>query len=88
MPNYGDKIYQMLPKLYRIMDANIKPTSYPLQRFSKILGTGLDFLDEKIEGHYNLSDLDKCPKELLEYMAYFLGVNFLLQWMKPRKESS
>lgn len=74
--NYGEKLYSLLPPLYRTEDAKIRPTPFPLKRFLQIAGTGFDHLDEKLKGHENLFDVDRTPRELLPHLAQMMGFDF------------
>lgn len=76
MLNLGDKLYEMLPEIYKQSDSEATPIPYPLQRFFKVLGGGFDFLEEKITEYSNILDVDNCPKEYLLSLAGLLGFEF------------
>jgi phage tail-like protein len=76
MLNLGTSLYDKLPEVYREYDALQSPTAYPLQRFYKVLGTGFDYLEGKINDYSNILDVDNCPKEYLLLLANLLGFEF------------
>ena len=72
----GDKLYEILPELYRREDSNIAPIPYPLKRYLKILGTGMDALAKDINDFNNIHNIDLCPDELLDIACNFYGFKF------------
>lgn len=87
MTNYGEKLYEMLPAIYKDEDAKIRPHPYPLKRFMKIAGTGFEHLEDKLQGHYNLYDLDRTPSELLPYLAEMMGFDFPYEMTEVEQRS-
>lgn len=69
----GDKLYDRLPGVYKKEDAAVKPDPYPLKRLFQIMGVSFDYLKDKMDGHMNLYDPDKCPVEFLPYLFQTLG---------------
>ncbi|AEZ50528.1 hypothetical protein F400_gp081 [Bacillus phage BCD7] len=69
----GEELYNLLPNIYKEEDSKIKPDPLPLKRFMQVVGTGLDFMREKIDGHFNLYDIDKCPPEFLPHLFRQIG---------------
>lgn len=72
----GDKLYEILPELYRREDSNIAPIPYPLKRYLKILGTGMDALAKDINDFNNIHNIDLCPDELLDIACNFYDFKF------------
>lgn len=74
--DYGKKLYEALPPLYRREDAKVRPKPYPLKRFLQVTGTGFNFLAKKQEGHSDMFNLYKTPSEFLPHLGEMLGYNF------------
>ena len=74
--DYGKKLYEALPPLYRREDAKIRPKPYPLKRFLQVAGTGFNFLAEKQEGHANMFDLYNTNSIFLPHLAEMMGYKF------------
>src|SRR3712207_2664183 len=76
-PRVSEQLYYRLPNIYRLEDAKVKGAHpLPLKRFLQVLGTGFDFLEDKIEGLINLYDIDNCPVEFLDKIVETMGFKF------------
>lgn len=74
--NMGNKLYTLLPEIYKMEDANISPNPYPLKRYLQVLGGGMDALASGLTDYGNLKNVDKCPDELLDILATFYDFKF------------
>lgn len=74
--DFSELLYKTLPELYRREDAKVKPHPFPLKRFLQVTGVGFDHLKAKMDGHYDLYDLDKTPAQFLPYLANMMGFDF------------
>jgi hypothetical protein len=71
----GEMLYSMFPALYRREDAAQEP-EFPLKRYFQILGTGFDFMKDKITGMEDMYNLDNTPAVFLPYLYHQLGFDF------------
>lgn len=76
-PKVSEQLYSKLPNIYRVEDSRVRGTyPLPLKRFLQVLGTGYDFMEDKIEGLVNLYDIDNCPSEFLAKIVETMGFKF------------
>lgn len=69
----GDKMYNLLPAVYRLEDRNY---NYPLKRFLHIIGVHLDFLYSVASMPKMFYNPEECPRELLPYLYANYGLRY------------
>ena len=74
MSSYTDRLYQLLPAIYRIRDAE---RAGKLQALLKIIGEQADLMDADIARLYDNAFIETCDEWLVPYLGDLLGVQGL-----------
>lgn len=81
----GYRLYQQLPQIYRDEDSKI---GYPLLRFLELIDEGgVSVLEEYIQNHYKLTDIDQTPEEFIDVIADTIGLEFLFDTTPSQKRN-
>lgn len=73
--NFGEKLYQLLPKIYHEQDLKaLNPE--PLRRFLQVTSLGLDTIDRRIDAMHLIFNIDFTPVQYLDPIGRMLGFDF------------
>jgi hypothetical protein len=71
-PDWEKKLYELLPALYRIKDAE---NGYPLKAVLDLVGAQADIVKENIEGLWDDFFIETCAPWVIPYIADLVGNN-------------
>lgn len=81
-PDWEKKLYQLLPALYRIKDAE---NGYPLKAVLDLAGAQADMVKDNIEGLWDDFFIETCAPWVIPYIADLVGNNPIHEVARRRR---
>lgn len=74
--SFAERMYELLPAIYKKADLAVRPNPEPLRRYLQIPAVALDSVAENVEEIEMLRNLDFTPSKYLDPMGRMFGFNF------------